>query len=69
MRIKTYKRETAWISLLFLFYLCLFGRVEVVEILTWPVFLFVGAAFGMDWVAKFTSLGGRNATLDPNTKK
>lgn len=56
MRGKTWKRETAIACLLYLFYLGMFGRVEVVEILAWPVFLFAGAAYGMDWADKTTIL-------------
>jgi hypothetical protein len=54
MRNKTWKRETAVMCLLYLFYLGLFGRLEVVETLAWPVFLFAGAAYGMDWADKST---------------
>jgi len=53
---KTYKRETALAVLLYLFYLGLFGRVEVLQVLAWPLMLFVGAAFGMDWARKQTDL-------------
>ena len=56
MRDKTWKRETAVVCLLYLFYLGMFGRIEVVEILAWPVFLFAGAAYGMDWADKTTIL-------------
>jgi hypothetical protein len=46
---KTFKREVAVAILLYLFYLGLFGREAIVEMLVWPFMLYVGAAFGMDW--------------------
>lgn len=49
---KTFKRETAIVCLVYLGYIGLVGRLEVIEILAWPIFLFVGAAFGMDWTEK-----------------
>ena len=54
---KTYKRETALSVLLYLFYLGLYGRVEIVEILAWPMMLFIGTAFGMEWASRQTNLG------------
>jgi len=56
---KTYKRETAFLVLCYLSYLGLYGRIEVVEILAWPLMLFVGTAFGMDWAGKQTTLTSR----------
>ena len=53
---KTYKRETAIAILLYLGYLGLYGRVEALEVLSWPLMLFVGASFGMDWARKQTEL-------------
>ena len=67
MRYKTYKRETAWAVLAYLFYIGLFGRIEVVEMLAWPFTLFVGTAFGMDWTAnQFAGLkkGARSNEMD-----
>lgn len=46
---KTYKRELAIVIVLFLFYLCIFGDPQVVEMVVWPFMLYVGAAFGMEW--------------------
>jgi di/tricarboxylate transporter len=56
---KTYKREVALVVLAYLFFLGLYGRVEVLEILAWPFMLFVGASFGMDWARKQTELVSR----------
>ena len=61
---KTYKREAAIAVLLYLFYLGLYGRTEVVEILAWPFMLFIGASFGMDWAGKQTELLSRKPTDD-----
>lgn len=56
---KTYKREAALVVLLYLFYLGLYGRIEALEVLAWPLMLFVGAAFGMEWTSKQTNLANR----------
>jgi hypothetical protein len=56
---KTYKRESAIAILLYLGYMGLYGRVEALEILAWPLMLYVGAAFGMDWARKQTELVSR----------
>jgi len=61
---KTYKREAAIVVLFYLFYLGLYGRIEVVEILAWPFMLFIGASFGMDWAGKQTELLSRKPTDD-----
>jgi hypothetical protein len=53
---KTYKREWAAIVLIYLGWLGLYGRIEALEVLAWPLMLFVGAAFGMDWARKQTEL-------------
>ncbi len=53
---KTYKREVAILVLVYLGYLGLYGRVEVLEVLAWPLMLFIGASFGMDWAGKQTEL-------------
>lgn len=58
--VKTYKRETAWALLAALLVLCGFdlwsGGGSAArywgELLTTPVFLFAGGAFGLDVVAK-----------------
>jgi len=54
MRDKTWKREAALLCLIYLGYIGLYGKVEVVDMLSWPIFLFAGAAFGMDWADKST---------------
>lgn len=56
---KTWKRETAWSMLLFCAYTAFIGNVEILEIIIWPIFLFVAAAFGMDWSSKQTDLLGK----------
>ena len=53
---KTYKRETAFLILLYLMYLGLFGTIEALTIVIWPFMLFVGTAFGMDWASSQTDL-------------
>jgi len=59
---KTYKRETAIAVLFYIFYLGLYGRIEVLEVLAWPFMLFIGAAFGMDWAVKQTDLTTKRET-------
>jgi len=54
MENKTWKRETAILCLIYLGYIGIYGRFEVVDMLAWPIFLFAGAAFGMDWADKTT---------------
>lgn len=54
---KTYKREVAGCMLVFLALLFVWGvwtpeANSVAEYLTMPIFLFVGAAFGMDAYSK-----------------
>lgn len=54
---KTYKREAAAVMLLFLSVLFVWGvweprAAEAAQYLTTPVFLFAGAAFGVDAYAK-----------------
>jgi hypothetical protein len=49
---KTYKRESAVILLVWLAYVVEVKDVTIVEVLVWPVFAFVGAAFGFDAYAK-----------------
>ena len=66
LSLKTYKRETAIVILFYLGYLGLYGRIEVLEILAWPLMLFVSAAFGMDWAGKQTELtrNTKNAPIE-----
>lgn len=53
---KTWKREVALGLLGFIFYLGFTGSVEVLEIVIWPFMLYVGAAYGMEWASKQTTL-------------
>ena len=60
MQQKTFKREIAVCLALFL---CLIAwkaaeaePVETLKVIIWPIMLFVGAAFGMQWASKQTSL-------------
>jgi hypothetical protein len=53
---KTYKREAAILVLVYIAYMGLYGRIEALQVLAWPLMLFVGAAFGMDWARKQTDL-------------
>ena len=55
---KTYKRETAWLLMLWCVYLSIFGSVAALQAVVWPCFLFLGAAYGMDWASKQTNLVG-----------
>jgi hypothetical protein len=66
---KTYKREVAVIVLFYLGYLGLFGRVEALEVLSWPFMLFVGAAFGMEWASRQTDLVIRKKEKDDFNEK
>jgi len=49
---KTWKRETAWAFIFILCYAIYSGDVEMVKVIVWPIMLFVGAAFGMDFTYK-----------------
>ena len=49
---KTYKREVASVLLLSLVPAYIFGGVELVGVLVWPIFGFATAAYGLDSVAK-----------------
>ena len=51
-RKKTYKREVAFLLLLWLFYLSIWGSVEVLTVLVWPVFVYVLGAYGLDETSK-----------------
>ena len=60
MEKKTFKREIAVCLAVFL---CLVAwkaaaaePVETLKVIIWPIMLFVGAAFGMQWASKQTSL-------------
>ena len=50
---KTLKRELAFVFFLLLSYTIIFvGDVEMVKVIIWPIMLYIGAAFGMDWATK-----------------
>lgn len=49
---KTWKRELAVILLMFWSYIVLSGNVPMVEAITFPIFIYVLGAFGMDSYAK-----------------
>lgn len=49
---KTFKREVAVILLLWFFYVVEVKDDKIIEILVWPVFTFVTAAFGLDQYSK-----------------
>lgn len=57
---KTFKREMAAVLALFLCFIVWKASeaepVETLKIIVWPIMLFVGAAFGMDWAKKQTDL-------------
>lgn len=61
---KTYKREVAFLMLLYLMYLGLYGTVAVLEVLAWPFMFFVAAAFGMEWSSKQTDLFNKGSSKD-----
>ena len=57
---KTWKREVAIACLVFLAYLSLQdNKTEELNVLAWPTFLFVGAAYGMTWASNQTDYTGR----------
>ena len=49
---KTYKRELAVVLLVWLMYVTEFKDASLVEVLVWPIFTYVMAAFGFDQYAK-----------------
>jgi hypothetical protein len=49
---KTYKRELAVALLIWLVYVVEVKDVTIVEVLVWPIFAFLGAAFGFDAYSK-----------------
>ena len=57
---KTYKREFAAALAVFLcviaWHAAQADAVETLKVIIWPIMLFVGAAFGMQWASKQTSL-------------
>lgn len=62
---KTYKREVAAALLVFTGVIAVWAAtpegdvnpaLEVLKVIIWPVFLFAGAAWGMEWATKQTDL-------------
>lgn len=49
---KTYKRELAVVLLIWLVYVVEVKDDSIIEILVWPIFTFVTAAFGLDQYSK-----------------
>lgn len=49
---KTYKREVSVLCIAATFAMALWGPEGMAEIFVWPVFMFAGAAFGLDAFAK-----------------
>jgi len=49
---KTYKREVAFLMFAHAVYLSVWGDIEALKVIIWPWTLFIGAAYGMDWVNK-----------------
>ena len=60
MKEKTFKRELAAVLVLFLCFIAWKASeaepVETLKVIIWPIMLFVGAAFGMQWASKQTDL-------------
>lgn len=60
MREKTFKREIAACLAIFLCFIAWKAAsaepVETLKVIIWPIMLFVGAAFGMQWASKQTGL-------------
>jgi hypothetical protein len=66
MREKTFKREVALLCLVWLVYIVETKDVEVINVLAWPIFSYVAAAFGFDAFGKLRDKspkpsGGRGA--------
>ena len=45
---RTFKREVAVALLVWLVYIVETKDVQIIEVLAWPIFSYVGAAFGFD---------------------
>ena len=60
MEHKTFKREIAICLAIFLCFIAwkaaMAEPVETLKVIIWPIMLFVGAAFGMQWASKQTGL-------------
>ena len=63
MEKKTFKREIALGLAIFLCFIAWKAAeaepVETLKVIIWPIMLFVGAAFGMQWASKQTGLTTR----------
>lgn len=55
---KTFKREIAIALLLWLVYIVEVKDDTIIEILVWPIFAFVTAAFGLDQYSKLHKASG-----------
>ena len=55
---KTYKREVAVGLVIWLIWLAEAGNIAALTVVAWPVFLFLGAAYGMEWASKQTTIVG-----------
>lgn len=64
---KTFKREIAVALLLWLAYIVEVKDVEIIQILVWPVFTYVGAAFGLDAFGKLQQ--SRDKSVDGRGSK
>jgi len=49
---KSFKREIAFLLLVWFMYVVETKDVNIIEILVWPIFTFAGAAFGFDAYGK-----------------
>lgn len=58
---KTYKRELAVVLLVWLAYVVEVKDTSLVEVLVWPIFTYVMAAFGFDQYAKLQQSTPQNA--------
>ena len=58
---KTLKRELAVILIVWLIYIVETKDVSTIEVLVWPIFTFVTAAFGLDQYSKLQQRGARSS--------
>jgi len=49
---KTFKREVAFLLLLWLAWITETKDVDTLKVLVWPVFTFAALSFGLDWFGK-----------------
>jgi len=59
MRNKTWKREIAFVILIYLGWLGATDRVEALKVVVWPAMFYVGASYGMSWATKQTDFTQR----------